>query len=64
MNMSDKHLSRNPQKINDTNWYYEGKGGIEVIHKVHSLGVYVKTDHILISWQKLRVSLRRKDKRA
>ena len=62
--MGDKYLSPNPQKINDTNWYYEEPGGIEIIHQVHSPGGYLKTDHILISWKKLRASLRRKDKKS
>ena len=57
-------LSREPQKIDLKNWYYEERTGIVVIHEVYSAdGVYQQTDSIKIPWSKLETSLKRKKKK-
>ena len=57
--------SMRPQRIDNSNWYYEEKRGIEVIHEVYASDEkdvkYLRTDHIMIPWAKLRKSLARKD---
>lgn len=61
-------LSLKPQGVTDELWYYEEPRGIEIIHEIRvadhltgTLSRYVRTDHILIPWRKIRASLRRKD---
>jgi hypothetical protein len=54
-------LSRNPQNINEYIWYYEEKGRIEVIHEIRDNDdSYVRSDHFVIPWRKLKKSLERK----
>jgi hypothetical protein len=54
------HHSVAPQNIDENNWYYEGKNGIELIHQVLAdAGDYVQTDSIFIPWEKLTHSVRR-----
>ena len=62
--MSNKHLSDSPHAVRGTNktWWYEESQGIEVIHVIHTMGCYVRTDHIKIPWRGLRLALARKDK--
>jgi hypothetical protein len=63
-------LSNNPQEIDKYNWYYEGDKGIELIHEVRkqsrdfvtgkvTLGDYIRTDHIIIPWRKLKATMKR-----
>jgi hypothetical protein len=54
------HHSVVPQNIDDHNWYYEKKNGIELIHQVTSdADEYQKTDSVFIPWEKLAHSIRR-----
>lgn len=55
-------LSRDPQEINQRNWYYEELKGIDIIHEVYSGNTYLETTHIKIPWKMLRASLKRRDK--
>ncbi len=49
-----------PQNIDQNNWYYEEKNGIEVIHQVVTgASEYVQTDSIFIPWEKLTHTVRR-----
>lgn len=50
-----------PQEIDSHNWYYEKKGGVELIHEVYSDETYLSTAHIKIPWKMLRASLARHD---
>lgn len=54
-------LSREPQTITDGCWYYEDRGGIDLVYEIRDGEEYLRTDHIKIPWRKLRVSLKRKD---
>lgn len=50
-----------PQSVNKTNWYYENKNSIDLVHQVFSQdGRYLKTDIITIPWRKLLVSAKRR----
>ena len=57
--MANKHLSRDPQTVNDDCWYYEEDKHIIVV--MGEPGVAHKM-HVKIPWAKLRRSLKRKDK--
>jgi hypothetical protein len=49
-----------PQNIDEHNWYYEEKNGIELIHQVTSdNNEYIKTDSVFIPWETLAHSVRR-----
>jgi|GEM_PF-6817435 hypothetical protein len=49
-----------PQNIDEHNWYYEEKDGVEIIHQVTSGPQNrVRTDSILIPWDKLTDTMRR-----
>ena len=54
-------ISIAPQEINETNWYYEDRDGIDLIHEVYTRDVCLRTDHIKIPWKMLRASLARLD---
>lgn len=51
--------SLTPQKVSDTDWYYEYRGGIEVIHQVWVNGVCIRTDYIKIPKKMLMATLKR-----
>jgi hypothetical protein len=57
-------LSLKPQKTKDnTSWYYEEKNGIDVIHEVYGMDdKYIQTDHIHISFRRLKTSIDRIEK--
>jgi hypothetical protein len=57
--MSVKDLSRDPQNIDERNWYYEEKDGIEVIHKTFDKSGFPYSDHIKIPWRMIKKSIRR-----
>lgn len=55
-------LSNRPQKINETSWYYEERGGLTIVQEVRKLnGDYVTTVMTRVPWAKIRKSLGRKD---
>ena len=55
-------LSRKPQDLKEDWWYYEVPKGIEIYHEIKTISEgYIKTDSILIPWDKIRKSLKRKD---
>lgn len=54
-----RKLSNKPQDIDKGNWYYEEPCGIDVVHEVYDTGEYIRTDHILIPWRKLAVTMKR-----
>ena len=57
----ETELSRQPQAINERNWYYEEYSGIMIVHEVvDKNGNYVQTDQFKIPWKKLLVSCERK----
>ncbi len=60
--MSKKDLSREPQNVDEYNWYYEGSSGIEIVHKTLDGYGFPKNDHIIIPWRKLKASLKRLEK--
>jgi hypothetical protein len=54
-------LREKPINLDEHNWYYEDKGGIDVIHEIRDEeGNYYRTDHIKIPWKKLLESVKRK----
>jgi hypothetical protein len=54
------HQSVAPQNIDEHNWYYEEKDGIEIIHQVSAGGMdCVRTDSIFIPWERLTDTVRR-----
>ena len=59
--MSNNALSRNPQQISDTVWYYEDPQGLVVLHEVRDKGQYLRTDQFTIPWAMVRASVARKD---
>lgn len=53
-------LSREPQKADVRNWYYEDPEGLLVIHEVVTpQGRHIQTDQFLIPWKMVRVSVQR-----
>jgi hypothetical protein len=59
-NVRPVHHSVAPQNIDENNWYYEEKKGVEIIHQVTSSAQNcVRTDSILIPWEKLTDTVRR-----
>lgn len=54
------HHSVAPQNIDENNWYYEEKDGVEIIHQV-TTGPQnrIRTDSIFIPWGKLTETVRR-----
>lgn len=61
--MATKHLSLNPQIIDQRVWYYEQSAGIDIVYEIYDEKGYLRTDAFLIPWSKLRKSLKRKDKK-
>lgn len=59
MKVKKKGLSREPQNITEETWYYEEKRGLNVIHEIRQLGVYLRTDTILLPWRKVLNSVKR-----
>ncbi len=51
--------SRDPQRIDDSTWYYEGRSGLTIVHEHRKDGVYIGTDQFKVSWSKLMASARR-----
>lgn len=52
--------SNTAQTVNDSTWYYERRGSIEIVHELRDkAGLYIQTDHIIIPWRKLMVSAQR-----
>jgi hypothetical protein len=60
--MANKHLSRRPQNVTPILWYYEEKGGLNIVHEIRHEGNLVRTDQIKIPWRKIRKSMERKDR--
>ena len=60
--MSKKDLSRKPQNITKELWYYEEKGGFNIVHEIRESGRFIRTDQILISWRKILNSVKRLNK--
>lgn len=55
-----KRISLDPHHINQDAWYYEGKQGIEVCRHVRdSDGNYLALSITMVSWKKIRASMRR-----
>ena len=53
-------ISLDPNHINQDAWYYEGKRGIEVVRQVRDgNGDYLATSVTMVSWEKIRKSMRR-----
>lgn len=49
-----------PQKIKETDWYYEYPTYMLLVHEVRrSDGTHFRTDSIQIPWRKIQESLRR-----
>lgn len=58
--MKRKSPSLNPQKINEFIWYYEYRGGIDLIMEIRdNNGNYIRTDRARISKRQLIKSLGR-----
>lgn len=54
-----KH-SNEPQNIDRTNWYYEERSGVTLIHEVYDENkLYVRTDRIVIPWRMLKATMQR-----
>lgn len=52
--------SREPQHASKTNWYYEQRATMLVVHEVYDKqGRYVQTDQFTIPWHLIQTSLRR-----
>lgn len=52
--------SREPQHINDQNWYYEELTHLLLVHEVRAAdGGYIRTDSVKIPWRKIEQSLKR-----
>lgn len=59
--MKENKLSKNPQPIDEHNWYYEEHTGIVLVHEVIvPSGELLQTDQIKVPWKKLLESLERK----
>lgn len=53
-------LSLDPQHINENNWYYETKKGIEIIHQMRNIhGNMICNEIFTIPWKKIENSLKR-----
>jgi hypothetical protein len=58
-------VSRNPQEVDDSTWYYESRSGIELYHEVRdSEGRFLKTYAIKIPRQMLEKSIERMNTKA
>ncbi len=53
-----KH-SDSPQQVTERLWYYEEKGGLNIIYEIQVDGEYIRTDQITIPWRKILASVRR-----
>ena len=53
--ISTSTLSRHPQSISDTDWYYEAANNIILVHEVRDRKNknYIRTDQIKIPWHML-----------
>ena len=55
-------LNLNPQHISERLWYYEEKKGINLIIEIcDESGRLIRTDNVVIPWNKIRKSLKRFD---
>lgn len=53
-------VSREPQTVNDQNWYYEYPTYMLLVHEVrYPDGKHFRTDSIKIHWRKIAESLKR-----
>jgi hypothetical protein len=67
--MANKHLQNKPHHVKqngkkrDDVWWYEEKGGIDVVtsYKLDGYG-YIRTIQFRIPWNSIRAALARKDK--
>jgi hypothetical protein len=56
-------LSRMPQDISRTDWYYEYKSHLLLVHEVkNDDGSHLRTDQIKIPWRMIEVSRKRRPK--
>jgi hypothetical protein len=53
----ERGLSRVPQRINDNNWYYEVRGGIEIVSYAKENMLTPRV--LLIPWKKILKSVER-----
>lgn len=52
--------SLQPQKVRETDWYYEQKSHMLLVHEVYSSsGNYICTEQVKIPWRKIEASLKR-----
>ncbi len=52
--------SREPQDIDEENWYYEYPSHLLLVHEVRKAdGTHIRTDSVKIPWRKIDVSIRR-----
>ena len=57
-------LSLSPQIINEDAWYYEESDGLHIMHRCCDAGGnFVGTSEVVVPWDMIRVSIRRKDKK-
>ena len=58
-------LSLNPQILRTTKfvWYYEERGGLNIIHQIMHNGIYLRTDNFTIPWSMIKKSLGRKEEK-
>jgi hypothetical protein len=60
--MARKHLSLAPQDVTPELWYYEDRRGIAILHEIRDGKKYLRTDEIVIPWQKILASVKRYQK--
>lgn len=57
--MTKRSISLEPQTVAGSTWYYETRGGLQVVHEVRRQGMFVQTDQVLIPWRMILASVRR-----
>jgi hypothetical protein len=52
--------SRDPQQIDEHNWYYEYPTYLLLVHEVRKTdGTHIRTDSVKIHWRKIEISMKR-----
>ncbi len=60
--MANKHLQKEPHRIDNDTWWYEEIDGIYIIHWEYDDNLNRTSVHIRIPWLSIRSALKRKDR--
>lgn len=54
-------MSREPQNIRETDWYYEFPSHLLIVHEVRdAAGLYIQTDQFKLPWKMIERSRKRR----